>query len=230
MNDAPILSGTPSDLLYLESSGPIALENALLVTDPDNDNLNGAQVMITTNFTATEDRLSFVDQNGISGVYDDNSGVLTLAGQASLADYQSALQSVTYENINERANLDTRTVEFIANDGDLSSEIYARNIVLEEVTDPVIIYQVVTPDGDGMNDSWTIDGIEQYPDNNVNLFNRWNGIVYRKSGYENTVDPWVGEANDGLSSGSLPDGTYFYTVDLGDGGKIREGFLVLKRK
>ena len=153
-----------------------------------------------------------------------------MAGQASLTDFQNVLRSVTYSNQNERADLASRTVEFRVNDGNLDSEAFIKIIVLEETIDPVIVYQLVTPDGDLMNDTWVIDGIEQYPNNTVQLFDRWNSLVYRKSSYENGVSPWGGEANEGMSNGDLSDGTYFYTVDLGEGSEIIEGYLVLKRK
>ena len=44
----------------------------------------------------TEDVLGFTNQNGITGTYSNSTGVLTLAGSASVADYQNALASVTY--------------------------------------------------------------------------------------------------------------------------------------
>jgi gliding motility-associated-like protein len=94
----------------------------------------------------------------------------------------------------------------------------------------VVVYQVVTPDGDSFNDTWVIDGIDQYPDNSVSIFNRWNSLVYRQSSYSNQQNGWAGEANEGISNGELPDGTYFYTVNLGDGSDILKGFLLLKRK
>ena len=230
VNDAPILAGANAPLVYPESSGPIPLDNSITVTDPDHASLQGATIRFTNNFVASEDVLGFVDQSGISGQFNAADGSLTLAGGASLAEYQNALRSITYENTNDLANLDTRDVEFIISDGELNSEPYALEIVLEEVTDPVIVYQVVTPDGDAMNDTWVIDGIEQYPSNTVSVFNRYNSMVYTKNGYENSVNPWSGTANSGLGNGPLPDGTYFYTVDLGDGSKLLEGFLVLKSK
>jgi hypothetical protein len=53
-------------------------------------------VQITGNFVSGQDPLGFANQNGIAGSYNAVTGVLTLTGQASLAQYQAALQSVTY--------------------------------------------------------------------------------------------------------------------------------------
>lgn len=176
-----------------------------------------------------EDLLEYSESSGITGTYDTGMGVLSLTGQASLLDYETLLRSATYTNTNERADLSVRTIEYVVNDGGLDSEPFTRTIIMEEVIDPVIVYQVVSPNGDSMNDTWVIDGIEQYPDNTVQVFNRWNNLVYKKSSYENTIEPWGGDANEGMTNGELANGTYFYTVDLGNGSKIIEGFLVLKR-
>ena len=55
-------------------------------------------MQITGNFVSGQDVLGFTNQNGIAGSYNAANGVLMLAGQASLAQYQAALQSVTYFN------------------------------------------------------------------------------------------------------------------------------------
>jgi len=230
VNDAPEISGTATALNYPESSGPVAIDDALLASDIDNTELASATITINNNYQPGEDILSYTDQLGIAGQFDENTGVLTLSGQALLSDYQTALRSITYENNNDLTDLQVRLVEITINDGDLESNIFSREIVIEEVDDPVIVYEVVTPDGDSMNDTWIIDGIGQFPNNTVSLFNRWNSLVYQQQSYDNQITAWSGDANEGFSSGALPDGTYFYTVDLGDGSKIREGFLVLKRK
>lgn len=230
VNDAPTLAGQSADMVYQESSGAVAIDNSIEVFDIDSENLSSATVQIASGYSEMEDLLEATTVTGISRSFDPTTGILTLTGQASLTDYQSVLRSVTYTNTSVRANLTTRTIEFVVNDGALASEVFSRDIIMEEVIDPVIVYQVVTPDNDTMNDTWVIDGIEQYPNNTVQLFNRWNNLVYRKTSYENTIAPWNGQANEGVTNGDLADGTYFYSVDLGDGSKILEGFLVLKRK
>jgi gliding motility-associated-like protein len=90
------------------------------------------------------------------------------------------------------------------------------------------VYQAVSPNGDGKNDYWRIDRIEQFPGNTVRLFDRFNNLVYETHGYTNETNNWTGQANHGLTRGTLPDDTYFYWVDLGSGlGKL-SGFVILK--
>ncbi|MFN5317526.1 MAG: gliding motility-associated C-terminal domain-containing protein [Bacteroidia bacterium] len=70
-----------------------------------------------------------------------------------------------------------------------------------------------TPNGDGFNDNYVISGIQGYPGNQVNIFNRWGSLVYSAKDYQNN---WNGEGNNG---NLLPDGTYFIVVNLN-----KEGF------
>lgn len=92
------------------------------------------------------------------------------------------------------------------------------------------IYEGVSPNGDGKNDYWRIDGIEGYPNNHVRLFDRFSNVVFETNGYSNESNNWYGQSNHGLVRGTLPDGTYFYSVNLGDGKGTRSGYVILKRQ
>lgn len=92
------------------------------------------------------------------------------------------------------------------------------------------IYDGVSPNGDGKNDYWRIDGIEQYPNNSVKIFDRFNNLVYATSSYTNENNNWTGQANHGEFRSTLPEGTYYYSVNLGDGEHPISGFVMLKRQ
>lgn len=66
-----------------------------------------------------------------------------------------------------------------------------------------------TPNGDGLNDDWQIDYIDQFPECVVEVYNRWGELLFRNVGY--TIR-WDGkyEGND------LPVGTYYYIIELND--------------
>ncbi len=71
------------------------------------------------------------------------------------------------------------------------------------------IFNGFSPNGDGVNDVFYIDGIEDFPNNKLCIYNRWGNKVYEKDGYNNEWDgSWSGNV--------LPDGTYFYVLNLGD--------------
>jgi large repetitive protein len=95
----------------------------------------------------------------------------------------------------------------------------------------VVIPEGFSPNGDGINDDLEIKGITAYKDNNVTIFNRWGNVVYEGAGYNNSTVKWDGTNTGKLSSGSgpVPEGTYFYIIDLGDGSPIVSGYIYLNR-
>ncbi|MDB4269313.1 BspA family leucine-rich repeat surface protein [Flavobacteriaceae bacterium] len=95
----------------------------------------------------------------------------------------------------------------------------------------LIIPNAFSPDGDGINDMWTIRGglSENYPNNQIRIFNRWGVSVYETKGYQND---WNGSNynSSGSTSSNLPVGTYFYLLDLnGDGSNVKKGYVYLTR-
>jgi len=88
----------------------------------------------------------------------------------------------------------------------------------------VMVFSGFSPNKDGINDKFEISGIENYPNNTVCVFNRWGNQVFLKKGYTNS-DAWQGDWNEG----DLPDGTYFYMIDLGDGSEKISGYVQIHR-
>jgi uncharacterized repeat protein (TIGR01451 family)/gliding motility-associated-like protein len=88
-----------------------------------------------------------------------------------------------------------------------------------------------SPNGDDLNPKWIIVDIDKYPNNSVRVFNRWGNQVYEVFGYDNRENAWEGESKGSLSFGDLkvPDGTYFYVIDLGDGSKPVSGYVIVQR-
>jgi len=97
------------------------------------------------------------------------------------------------------------------------------------------IFNVITPNGDGIHDILTIAGLENYPENTIRIYNRWGILVYTTNSY-NTA----GNFFDGTSEGrvtiktddKLPVGTYFYILDYENAiGKTESlsGYIYLNR-
>lgn len=82
----------------------------------------------------------------------------------------------------------------------------------------VVVYNFVSADSDGINDYLLIDNINKYPNNRVEIFNRWGTSVFSTTNYDNNGN---GSSNvfDGFSDKKafnkdkkLPAGTYFYVI------------------
>ncbi|MFO7658906.1 MAG: gliding motility-associated C-terminal domain-containing protein [Bacteroidales bacterium] len=87
----------------------------------------------------------------------------------------------------------------------------------------LFIPQVITPNGDGKNDTFIIPGIENYSPAELIILNRWGIEQFRSNDYTNN---WDGITQKGML---LPDDTYFYVVKLADG-SVNKGFLIIKVK
>lgn len=84
------------------------------------------------------------------------------------------------------------------------------------------IFDGFSPNGDGINDFFKINGLQKYPDHKLLVFNRWGNKVFEATDYQNN---WEGTWN----GKDLPDGTYFYYLELGDGEESRSGFVQINR-
>ncbi|THT99042.1 hypothetical protein E9531_12990 [Lampropedia puyangensis] len=92
-----------------------------------------ATVSIIGNFQSGQDVLAFIAQNGISGSYNSGTGVLTLTGNATIAQYQAALNSVTYHNSSNNPNTSNRTISFVVNDGTSNSAPVTKTLSITAV-------------------------------------------------------------------------------------------------
>jgi len=135
VNDAPVVSATGTTLAYTENDAASAVDAGLTVSDLDNANLASARVSISANFVAGEDVLAFTNQFGITGSWNMGTGVLTLTGSATVANYQSALRSISYLNSSDAPSTALRGVSFVVNDGLADSMVATRNVAVTAVND-----------------------------------------------------------------------------------------------
>jgi hypothetical protein len=133
-NASPVVTTTAGNLAYTENAGAVAIDPGLTVTDSDNTDLVGATVAITAGFVSAQDTLAFTNQLGITGNYNSGTGVLTLTGTTTVANYQTALRSVTYANSSDNPTA-SRTITFTANDGVSIPGSATRGIAITAVND-----------------------------------------------------------------------------------------------
>ncbi|MGL2987381.1 PKD domain-containing protein [Flavobacterium sp. RSSA_27] len=108
----------------------------------------------------------------------------------------------------------------------------SQGLTIEDLSDPVSftsdnptlinfdscrleIFNAISPNGDGINEYFKINGVECYQNVNVEIFDRWGVLVYSGLNYDNNTVKFVGisEGRSTLKKGSrLPDGTYYYVI------------------
>ncbi len=92
-----------------------------------------------------------------------------------------------------------------------------------DACDGLIVNDVLSPNSDGYNDTWTIVNIERFQDAKINVYNRWGNEVFSTNNYNNN---WNGTS--GSSGNALPTGSYFYQIDQnGDGTVMLSGWLYI---
>ncbi|MBP9501349.1 MAG: tandem-95 repeat protein, partial [Candidatus Promineofilum sp.] len=130
VNDAPALdldsgsAGTGFSTTHSAGKTAVAIAGAsLTITDPDNSGLMGATIKITNLKHSGGEVLDATVTGGITKNYDSLTGVLTLTGAASIADYQTVLKSVTYRIKSDVSTPNTaeRSIEVVVHDGEASS-------------------------------------------------------------------------------------------------------------
>ncbi|GGD46055.1 hypothetical protein GCM10011361_11280 [Muriicola marianensis] len=85
-----------------------------------------------------------------------------------------------------------------------------------------IEFNQFSPNGDGINDLLKVNCIEIFPNNTLEIFDRYGNSVFSARGYDNS---WDGRGNNG----DLPKGTYYYILDLGEGQEVRKGWIQIIR-
>ncbi|ERJ58178.1 MBG domain-containing protein [Sphingobacterium paucimobilis] len=88
---------------------------------------------------------------------------------------------------------------------------------------PIVLHKALSPNGDGINDFLTIEGIQDYPENKVTIFDKSGAVLAEIIGYNNRDNVFTGKESR--------DGTYFYYLDLKDNGvwKREKGYFVIRR-
>lgn len=93
---------------------------------------------------------------------------------------------------------------------------------------PVYVPNSFSPNGDGINDVWEIEGLENFPKYNLKIFDRWSSLVYETT---DNIKMWNGRSNVEFvsNSGDVPEGTYFYILRIDELPDPLTGFIVIKR-
>ncbi|MBU2997579.1 DUF11 domain-containing protein, partial [Cellulophaga baltica] len=192
-------------------------------------------VLNNSGYTATNvgvedvlpDGYTIISHTESLGTYDESIGMwdipLVNIGETAVLEMTVGVTEIDdYTNIAELVYVD-QIDDNISND---------RDEVTPEVTQEecLTVFNEFSPNNDGANDFFFIECIENYPNNNLQIFNRWGTKVYEAKDYNNT---WDGTSTNGVKIGSenkLPSGTYYYLLNLGDSSeKSRTGWLYIIR-
>lgn len=120
----------------------------------------------------------------------------------------------------------TYSVMIVAYNGSNPIDTVTQSFIIDASTEPckIKVFTYISPNNDGQNDYFYIENIEEYPDNLVQIFNRWGQLIAEIKNYDNQENAW-GSKKYPIT---VPGGTYYYLIDLNGKGKdLVKGFMEL---
>ena len=102
-------------------------------------------------------------------------------------------------------------------------------ITVEDIV-PIHIPNGFSPNTDGYNDTFVIEGLDQYPENEIIIFNRWGDEVFSAGPYLNDWEGTTTNEKLKIAGDQVTEGTYFYILDI-HAEEIQpfNGFIELRR-
>ena len=166
---------------------------------------------------------AFVSMIVSHGTYNNNTGIWTIP---TLNANQVATLQLTVKVLFSGDYLNTATIT--SSD---PVDVDVNNNTASASVEPqcLVVYNEFTPNDDGANDVFTIKCAEHFPNNSLEIFNRYGNLVYKTRYYQND---WKGISNvNGTFDGTvLPTGTYYYVFDTGDNsGTVKTGWVYIMR-
>ena len=149
----PVLASveaTPAS--FTEGGSAVQVSNTVTASDPDSSDLEGATIQITTGYQNGQDILAVNGALpvGITEVaFAPGTGSIGLTGTASVADYQTALRQITYNNTSANPNICDRTINFQVSDNASNSNIVSRMVHVSAIVAPGTIPYLEDFDSDG---------------------------------------------------------------------------------
>ncbi|MDI9640123.1 tandem-95 repeat protein [Geitlerinema splendidum] len=229
-NNPPIVTASGT-LNYTENAPPAALNAVTNITDSDDTQLTEASVRITSGYISGEDILSFANTATLTGTFNPITGTLSITGTDTLANYRTALASITYQNTSNNPNTAPRTLSYTVNDGTEQSNTATSTINLTAVNDAPIanddnyttdedttltisLAQAVTRnDVDAENDNLTATQLSN-PSNGSLTFNNDGTLTYTPNTDFSGTDSFTYQVSDGMANSNIA--TVRITVGAGN--------------
>jgi len=165
----------------------------------------------------------FVSASATAGTYSNVGGnwsipVLNANQTATLTVVVKVLGAGNYLNI---ASITTSNPE--------DSNVSNNSAEAEIIPQCLIVYNEFSPNNDNSNELFRIDCIENYPNNKLEVFNRYGVLVYKKNNYANDWDGTANVSGAINKDDKLPTGTYYYILNIGVDDKVLTGWVSIMR-
>ncbi|MDT7827809.1 gliding motility-associated C-terminal domain-containing protein [Pricia sp. S334] len=216
--------------------------------DSDNDNIpdnieghdrdrDGIPDVLPLGLDANGDGLDDVYEGWIVAGFDTSNNINNLTKGLPDTDDDG---TPDYRDTDDDGDRIPSSEEDLNNDGNYANDDSNDNGIPEYLDpnveeDVIEVFNVITPNDDQVHDTLKIDGLENYPDNSISIYNRWGVLVYSTQAYGTRGNVFKGTSEGRATVDAdrkLPVGTYFYILDYKNGvgeNKSLSGYLYINR-
>jgi gliding motility-associated-like protein len=106
------------------------------------------------------------------------------------------------------------------------NEYFSKSVLKENVLANYRVPVGISPNNDGLNDKFVIENLKATDKVRIDIYNRWQSLVFRDTDYKNTFEG-IGN-QQGLVNNNLPDGTYYYILHFNDSKPVT-GYIIINR-
>jgi gliding motility-associated-like protein len=208
VNDPPLFSEFDDSPISISAQvSELKIASEVKTADIDNELLAFAEIQIDTGSSKTF--LAYENTENVRGVFDQSKGTLIFIGEGAMAEYDQALQSVSFSSSDSLRT--TTTISFRLNDGNSYSEAYVKTIINEGSHFGIEIPSAFTPNNDNANDRWVISLLQSSASAKIELriYNDKGLLLFESDSFD--------KAWDGTFEGELmAAGSYFFTMVVSD--------------
>lgn len=220
-------SGANGTLTYRIKAGALAGTATVTVTVQDNGGrANGGVDTYSRTFIITVNALPVVSISSDKGaaVSKGETVLLTATGGSTYVwdDLPGIIRGRNSAVLEVRPGQTTTYTVTVTNASGCTETKSFTLTVLEDFA-TIKATNIMSPNGDGLNDKWVIDNIDLYPNNEVRIFDKAGRFIYGKKGYDNSWDAT-------LNGTPLAEGTYYYIIDFGTSRPKFKGFITVIRQ
>jgi len=229
LDDCDSIGGTPLGTSDCDQDGLTNDEENIINTDPNNLDTDGDGISDGQEVDDNTNPLDDCDSIGGKSLVDsdcDDDG-LTKAQEIEIGtDPENSDSDDDGVSDGQEVNDKTNPLD--------SCDSLGGTPPLGVICDIEIANELLTPDGDDINDTFQIKNIEAFPNNTVEIYNRWGIKVFSAKGYDNTTNVFRGISNGRITiekSDKLPAGVYFFIIsyEKEDSSKSKSGYLYINQ-
>ena len=229
--------GNGSNLVLDISESDLALGDNMVTIYADNVNVVGDELYLNNLAVVTVNLLPDATLNAFGNTVEDgNNGTITVETTQGDVSYNLFVNNnVVATTVGTGLDIDITVADEYLNIGENLIEIQAATEYCSSTLDEVPVIIVIegpsipkgfSPNGDEFNEYFVVKDLDIYPYNSIVIINRHGQKVYEAAPYNND---WNGKTMFGVEGEDLPEGTYFYILDLGLNKEPIKGWIYIKR-